>query len=52
MHHSNGTNLLTRFETLDQLWISEHEHVAICHKHFEATDAVVLRQCHHVLFDL
>lgn len=52
MYHSNGANLLTCLESLDQLWISEHKHVAIRHKHFEATDTVVLRQRLHVLFDL
>lgn len=52
MHHSNGTDLLTRFESLDQLRISEHEHVAVRHKHFKATNAVVLHQRLHVFFDL
>jgi len=52
MYHSNGANLLARLESLDQLRISEHKHIVVRHKHFEATDAVLFHQSRHILFDL
>ena len=52
MHHSNGADLLACLESFDQLRISEHKHILVRHKHFEATDAVLFHQSRHVLFDL